>query len=114
MEKEKYIRTIPEPVSLRGTENILFQMKNCICRIYNSCKGTGFFTKIPFKSRTLPVLITNNHIIGENDIKNGSLIALYLYNNKELKIFEIDENRLRYTNKALDITIIEIKEDKDK
>ena len=114
MEKEKYISTTPEPVSLRGTENILFQMKNYICRIYNSCKGTGFFTNIPFKSRTLPVLITNNHIIGENDIKNGSLIALYLNNNKELKTFEIDENRLRYTNKELDITIIEIKENKDK
>ena len=39
---------------------------------------------------------------------------MYLNNNKELKIFEIDENRLRYTNKTLDITIIEIKEDKDK
>jgi len=111
--KEKYIPTTPEPVSLRGTENILFQMNNCVCRIYNSCKGTGFFTKIPFKSRILPVLITNNHILGENDIKNGSLITLYLNNDKNIKVFEIDKNRLRYTNKALDITIIEIKENID-
>ena len=110
---EKYIPTTPEPVSLKGTENILFQMKNCVCRIYNGCKGTGFFTKIPFKSRILPVLITNNHIIGEDDIKNGSLITLYLNNDKALKTFEIDENRLRYTNEKLDITIIEIKENKD-
>ena len=111
--KEKYIPTTPEPVSLMGTENILFQMNNCVCRIYNSCKGTGFFTKIPFKTRILPVLITNNHIIGENDIENGNLIQLYLNNDKKLKTFVIDENRLKYTDKKLDITIIEIKESKD-
>ena len=47
-------------------ENILNQMNNCVCRIYNKGEGTGFFTKIPFKSKLLPVLITNNHIININ------------------------------------------------
>ena len=31
--KEKYISVSPEPVSLKGTENILNQMNNCVCRI---------------------------------------------------------------------------------
>ena len=45
--KEKYI-TSHEPVSLKQTEKIIEQMKsNSICRINN--KGTGFFTKIPYK-----------------------------------------------------------------
>ena len=66
--KEKYISTSPEPVSLKGTENILDQMNNFVCRIFNNGKGTGFFTKIPFKSKLLPVLITNNHIINQNNI----------------------------------------------
>ena len=44
--KEKYINsTSPEPVSFKGTENILNQMNNCVCRIYNNSNGTGFFTK---------------------------------------------------------------------
>ena len=32
--KEKDIKTSPEPVSFKGTETILDQMNNCICRIY--------------------------------------------------------------------------------
>ena len=45
-------------------------MNNSVCRIFNNCKGTGFFTKIPFQSKLLPVfvLITNNHIINQKDI----------------------------------------------
>ena len=60
------------------------------------------------------MLITNNHIINEDDIKNNKIITLYLINDKIEKTIEIDNNRLRYTNKKLDITIIEIKENKDK
>ena len=114
-EKEKYINsTSPEPVSFKGTENILNQMNNCVCRIYNNGNGTGFFTKIPFKSKLLPVLITNNHILNQNDIKNNETIILDLNNDKILKKLKIDNNRLRYTNEKLDITIIEIKENEDK
>ena len=112
--KEKYISKSPEPVSLKGTENILDQMNNCVCRIFNKVKGTGFFTKIPFQSKLLPVLITNNHIINQNDIINNNIISIYLNNNKIEKIIELDNNRIRYTNEKLDITIIEIKENKDK
>ena len=49
--KEKFIKTSPEPVSFEGTENILDQMNNCVCRIYNNGEGTGFFTKIPYKNK---------------------------------------------------------------
>ena len=74
--KEKYIdKTSPKPVSFKGTENILNQMNNCVCRIYSNGNGTGFFTKIPFKYKFIPVLITNNHIINEDDIKNNKIIT---------------------------------------
>ena len=111
--KEKYIKISPEPVSFKGTENIIYQMNNCVCKIYNKGEGTGFFTKIPFKSKLLPVLITNNHVIDIDDIKNNKIINIYLNNDKEEKTIRIDNNRLRYTNEKLDITIIEIKENKD-
>ena len=111
--KEKEIVTSPEPVTFEGTKNILDQMNNCVCRIYNNGKGTGFFTKIPYKNKELCVLITNNHVIGINDILNNKNITLYLNNDKIVKSIKLDNNRLRYTNEKLDITIIEIKENKD-
>ena len=104
--KEKYIRTSPSPISLKGTEKIIDQMNDCVCKIYNNGQGTGFFTRIPFKNKLLPVLITNNHVIGENDIENKKLIIIYLNNDKKVKGIEMDENRMRYLNEKLDITII--------
>ena len=111
--KEKYIVSSPEPVSLIGTEKILNQMNNCVCRIYNNSEGTGFFTKIPYNSKLLPVLITNNHVLDKNDISKNNIITIYLNNDKKEKILKIDDNRLKYTNTKLDITMIEIKENKD-
>ena len=107
--KEKCINISPEPVSLEGTKKILNQMNKCVCRIYNDGEGTGFFTKIPFINKFLPVLITNNHILNENDIKNNKKILINI--NKELRSIKIDGKRKRYTNEQLDITIIEIKEE---
>ena len=111
--KEKDIITSPEPVTLKGTENIFDQMNNIVCRIYNKGKGTGFFTKIPYKNKFLPVLITINHIIDKNALETNKNITIYLNNDKIMKIIKIDNNRLRYTNKNLDVTIIEIKERED-
>ena len=113
IKKEKYITSSPEPVTLKGTEIILEQMNNSICRIYNNGNGTGFFTKIPYKSHLLPVLITNNHIINQDDILNNKDISLYLNNDKEIKRIKLDNNRLIYSNEKLDVTIIEIKEKND-
>ena len=105
--KGKYIITSPEPISLRETEKIVEQMKsNSICRIND--KGIGFFTKIPYKSKLLPVLITTNQVISTDDIRNEKNISLYLNNNKIIKTIKLDNTRLIYTNEKLDTTIIEI------
>ena len=107
--KEQNISTSPEPISLKITEKIIEQMKNnSICRINNHGKGTGFFVKIPYKSELLPVLITTSHAINIDDIQNNKIISLYLNNGK--MTIKLDNNRLRYSNEKLDITIIEIKE----
>ena len=112
--KEKYIQNSLEPVSIDSTEIILNQMKTCICKIHkNGIKGTGFFAKLPYKKDNLSVLITNNHILGENEIKNGKNISISLNNEKTFKTIKINSKRKRYTNEILDVTIIEIKEDID-
>ena len=73
--EESLIEEQPIPVSLEGTKKILYQMENCICKIYceNDKIGTGFFTKIKFKNNLLPVLITNYHILKEKDIENNKI-----------------------------------------
>ena len=111
--KEKTL-TSPDPISFKGTEKIIDQMNNSICRIYNNGKGTGFFAKIPYKSKLLTVLITTNHIINQYDINDNKNITFYLNNDKKTKSIKLDNNRMIYTNEKLDITIIEIKENKDK
>ena len=114
MEKEKFIKISPEPVTYEGTQAILNQMNKCVCKIYSKGEGTGFFTKIPFNSELLPVLITNNHVLSKNEIKNNNIIMLSLNSDKNKKAIKINEDRKTYTNKELDITIIEIKEKEDK
>ena len=113
--KEKKIKNGIEPVSIERTEKIINQMKNCVCKIYsNGSTGTGFFTKIPYKNETIKVLITNNHVLDEEEIKNNNIITYIINNNEEdQKNIELNDKRIRYTNKELDIAIIEINEDKD-
>ena len=115
IKQEKLIKEQPIPVSLKDTKKILFQMENCICKIYlnNGEIGTGFFCKIPFNNNLLPVLITNNHVLNKDDIDNNKIIKLMI--NNEVKKIEIDNIRKRYTNsdENIDITIIEIKPNKD-
>ena len=105
--KEKYTNASPDPISLKQTENILEQMKsNSICRIND--KGTGFFVKMPYKSKLLSVLITTNQVINADDIQDNRNISILLNNDKKIKTIKLDNNRLKYINEKLDITIIEI------
>ena len=109
---EKSILNIyPKPISFRTTEIILEQMKNKVYKVAldNKIKGNGFFCKIPFpnKNNLLPVFISNYHIINEFILKNNK-ISLSLNNEKNIEI-ELD-NRIKYSNKEYNITIIEIKE----
>ena len=115
--KEVEIKGAVKPISLKQTSIILNQMQTCVCRIHNGQKkGTGFFLKIPYQKNDLPVLITNNHVLGEEKIAEGQLITLSLQslNDEETTInIEIDNGRKRYTNEILDVTIIELN-DNDK
>ena len=113
---EKKLNLYPEPVYTECLDKILDQMKYCVCKIYidDGKKGTGFFCKIPFsnKENLLPVLITNNHIINETFLNNkNNKITLSINNDNEYKEIEL-KDRMHYTNKEYDITIIELKDEK--
>ena len=83
------------------------KLQKCVYHINNN--ETGFFTKIPYKSDLLPVLITNNHALDEEQITNDKTIAIYLNNKKDCKYIKLNNERKRYTNEILDLTIIELK-----
>ena len=110
------IQGYPNIVSLESSQKIIDQMKMNVCQIQSDeTQGTGFFCKIPFPdmNNLLPVLITNNHIINEELLyEDDANILVYTENDKNTKTINLD-NRLKYTSKHFDITIIEIK-DKDK
>ena len=83
-------------------------MKKSICKIKNKkAKGTGFFCYIP--NYEIYLMITNNHIIDEEIIKENNSISVTLNNDQNNIYIRIDDNRKIYTNKEYDITIIEMR-----
>jgi len=115
---EIFFEKSPKPISFENTENILSQMKNRICKIHknNGGTGTGFFCKIPYpnKSKLLTVLITNNHVLNEDDLKNNNIIKYTLKDDRDIREIILDNNKRKiYTSEELDITFIEIKQNED-
>ena len=112
--KEGYIRKSLDPINLMGIDKITKQMKYSVCRILRPGKyGTGFFCKLPYKSKLLPFLVTNNHILDYDYLQNNNNIKISLNNNDEKKTIIIDDTRIIMTNENLDYTLIEIKPNKD-
>ena len=91
-------------------EKINEQMKRCSCKIECNEKGngSGFFSLVPFPNKIylLPVLMTNNHVLKEEDIIKGKKININM-KDKKFSIL-IDDSRRVFTDKSYDITIIEM------
>jgi len=102
IDEEKLLDKYPLLVTIDETELILKQMRYSICKIENkNGDGTGFFCEISNKK----LLITNNHIINEEIIKDKNKIKIKLNDNKIKKDLEIKDY---YTSIEYDTTIIEI------
>ena len=111
--KENHILGQSKPLNKDQMAIITQQMEKSICKILcdNGKTGTGSFCKlqIPGEFNFIPVLITNNHVLGEKDIIKGNSIKFSLNDDKIFHQISIDKNRQCYTNEDLDVTIIEIK-----
>lgn len=108
---EMNIPGMAPPIDGEQTMFILNQLNKCCCKISGG-KGSGFLCKIIFSNSTnlFPALITNNHVLGEDDISKGKQINFSLENDKFLFSIIIDDSRIAYTNIKFDCTIIEIRE----
>ena len=113
---EKHFENSPCSVSKTNTKKILFQMENCICKLDDGCgsTGTGFFCKInyPQLKDPLPILVTNNHVLSSNKLKINDIICITI--NGKSQTIKIDNNRIIFTSKKLDVTFIQIKPNIDK
>ena len=109
---EVAIKDYPQPIFYGSTIKILEQMTNKICRInINGKKGTGFFIKIPVDNKLIPVFITNNHVIRQEDLngKNEIKVDIFMTGSKMIKI----KDKIIYYNKEYDVTMIEVDKNKD-
>ena len=101
--------------NLEAIKILAKQMEESVCKIYGSkLNGTGFFCAIQnmkeWNPQSLYVLMTNNHVLGEKDIKPHKKIKISLNNeNKKLEI-TIDYSRKKFTSQKYDVTIVEIRQ----
>ena len=99
------MKKYPKPVSKDSTKKIFEQMNNSIYKIKdkNGNIKTGFFSKVKYENKNIPVLIINYHII-----KDLNYVIYISKNNKKIKV---EFENLIYINEQYDITIIGIKEE---
>ena len=112
--QKKYLGNVPDDVPFDILKIIIKQIETSICKIrcQDGGNGTGFFCIIPFpdKFHQIPVLMTNHHVISEDDLGKNNKIKFTINNDKLSFEITIDDFRKIYTNKSYDVTIIEIKE----
>ena len=85
---EVEIKNYPKLIFYEETKIVLEQMKTCICKVNaNGNKGTGFFTKLPINDKSVPVFITNNHVINKDYLDTKKEIEVNIFNEpKKIKI----------------------------
>ena len=111
--EEKGIKDLPKLISYETLLLLGKKMETQICKIQCSENefGTGFFCNIQYGFNSLlKTLITNYHVLKENDLLPGKKIEFTINNDKVKFEIKIDKLRKIYTSKKYDISIIELKQ----
>ena len=112
-EKCNILKNYPMPITLETSNNIINQMKNCICKIKTeNGEGTGFFCTIKKGDKEIHALITTSTLVN-NDIINTNIALDITINNNEEKTIQLKGNKNIYTSNNYDITLIEISSNED-
>ena len=108
---ESKINGTIDSISIKKTEIILNQMKNCIYKIEGKEQGTGFFCKLKYQEKIIQTLITNAHILDTDFIKLNNKVKIS-FNEKEIKIINLDESDIIYLSpiEKYDIIILKLNE----
>ena len=98
-------------MSQEQLEKALFQMKHSICKIRNKINkiGTGFFCqiKIPNSKNYVYVMITNNHVLGKDELVLNNKISFTMDDQNYSDSIDIEDSTQTYTDIEKDVTIIE-------
>ena len=106
---ETRIEGSSEPILLEETKNIS-HMENYICKIIIGDKiGTGFFCKIEFNNKKIPVLMTNLHVINNEFLERNEYLKVYIKN--DYHIININKNSKIYSSQRYDLMIIKLNKD---
>ena len=95
-----------KPITKQCTQKILDQMNNSFC-IIKDTNEICFFTKINYRNKDIPVMVTNFQII--NYIANNKSISVYINNDLQ----NIQLKNINYFNSHYDLAIIQIKENEN-
>jgi hypothetical protein len=100
-----------ESISIEKTKIILKQMESSICKIYGKNLGTGFFCSMELNFQTIPVLMTNYHILDDEFLKKKKEIKILMNNDSIIKMININNTKFIYSSKQdkYDLVIIELK-----
>ena len=104
MENSPEQNTKSKPISLKNIQKYL-KIINATCKLVTG-QGTGFFCELQLQNYTMKVLLTCNHVLTENLIKNNSTIIFK--HQDTIKNLKINAKRFVCTNEELDYTCIQI------
>ena len=95
--EEKILKGQMRPVTRETYKIIDEQMEKYICKIYGDHDkfGTGFLCKIPFPDefKLIPALITNNHVLNENETLKNKTMKISFDDGKITKLIKIIPER---------------------
>ena len=113
---EGKIQKAIDALSLDNIDKITEKMKTCICQVYGQLTGTGFFCRIPYEGKNIPVLMTNYHIISDDFLKNNKSFKISINNGEKYDTINLNENSKIYSSirDKYDIMIIKLKDENNK
>ena len=84
--------------------------ENCICSINGNLNGTGFFCKIEFEGKLIPVLITTYDLVNDDFMNQNQKLTFYIKNTKYSINIDKDSKIYSSIRNKYDMMIIRLKE----
>ena len=111
--EEKFLDNQSKSIPINSLKILIELTEKRICKIElkDGGYGTGFFCSIPFFDswETYKTLITNNHVLTEENLRPGEIIKFSINNDKKQFKIKINDKRTVNSSKEDDISIIELK-----
>ena len=99
---------VKEAIPINETE--YKSKENCICSVNGNLNGTGFFCKIEFEGKLIPVLITTYDLVNDDFMNQNQKLTFYIKNTKYSINIDKDSKIYSSIRNKYDMMIIRLKE----